>query len=138
MNVFDQASVIVIEGKRHSGKTTAAKQLIAKEADGQYVDLKEHTNPITPTIGSCIILDDFQPSRRSVVKEYLTLAQKAVSRVIIVCQNYEDLGSVIEPQVDYVLRRVVKDHNVWDLNAHNTRTNESFIVNICSDSTSQE
>ena len=76
------------------------------------------------------MLDNFNSLHTPVVEECLTTARNHESRVIIVCQDLKALGQVIESQVDFILRQVEWAHNVWDLNAHNTHTNESFIVNI--------
>jgi hypothetical protein len=40
------------------------------------------------------------------------------------------LGHVIQSKVDYILRRVESVDGTWNLNASNTKTNESFLVTI--------
>jgi len=128
MDVFGKSSVIVIVGCRRTGKTTAAKQLVLQE--GHYMNLNAHPDHVPLYTDSCTILDNFQPPHQSMVTEYLSVAKNVESRVIIICQNYEDLGHVIQSKVDYILRRVESVDGTWNLNASNTKTNESFLVTI--------
>ncbi len=132
MNLPGKSSILVLVGPRRTGKTTAAKQLLSRHTSGQYVDLSNFidTDPTTYCTESCIVFDNFQPSYQSMVENYIKVAKNTGTRIIIVCENLNQLSQPIMSQVDYILRRVVWEPNVWDLNAHNTETNESRIVDI--------
>ena len=129
MNLPGKSSVLVLVGPRYTGKTTAAKQLLSRHTSGQYVDLIE-TDPTTYCTESCLVFDNFQPCYQSMVENHIKVARNTGTRMIIVCETLNQLSQPIMSQVDYILRRVVWEPNVWDLNAHNTETNESRIVDI--------